>query len=385
METRGSYIAVGAFVLVLILGIVGFVVWVGKFSTRQEFARYDILFAGSVTGLQVDGTVRYRGVPVGRIINIEIDPKNIATIRVTIEIDADTPVRTDTEASIELQGITGVTYILLKGGKQDSPSLAKTMKEPYPVIASIPSRIERLFESAPDLLSKATLLIDRVTLLFSDENEQNISATLANLRALSDRFSKGGGNLDAMLESGKSALAKIDSMSTELEGLAKDLRSQLTTRGTGGATTVADILANTNGAIQQLQKAGGEVEQLAHDVRGQLSTPGPEGSPTVADLIREGTTTLQRIQTVGTQFEDLMQELRKQFAPGAEGQTTVADVLARGAVTIDQLDKTGREFEQFAHDLRVQLTSPETQGSATVADLVQQGRATLERIQGMST
>src|SRR5215813_7091722 len=326
METRGSYIAVGAFVLVLILGIVGFVVWVGKFSTRQEFARYDILFAGSVTGLQVDGTVRYRGVPVGRIINIEIDPKNIATIRVTIEIDADTPVRTDTEASIELQGITGVTYILLKGGKQESPSLAKTMKEPYPVIASIPSRIELLFQTAPDLLSKANVLIDRVTLPFSDENEKNISETLANLRALSDRFSKGGGNLDAMLESGKSALAKIDSMSTELEGLAKDLR------------------------VQQLQKTGSEFEQLAHDVRGQLSTPGAAGSPTVADLIREGTTTLQRIQTVGTQFEDLMQQLRKQFAPGAEGQTTVADVLARGAVTIDQLDKTGREFEQFAHD-----------------------------------
>src|SRR5262245_6591436 len=385
METRASYTAVGAFVLVLILGLVGFVIWVGKFSTQEEFARYDILFPGSVTGLQVDGTVRYRGVPVGRIIDIAIDPKNIATIRVTIEIDADTPVRTDTVASIELQGITGVTYILLKGGKQESASLPKTMAEPYPRITSTPSRIEQLFETAPDLLTKANVLIERVTLLFNDENEKNIAETLANLRALSDRFSKGGGNLDAMLESGKSALAKIDSMSTELEGLAKDLRGQLSTPGTDGRTTVADILANANGAVQQLQKAGSEFELLAHDVRGQLSTPGPEGSPTVADLIREGATTLQRIQTVGTDLQGLMQELRKQLAPGAEGQTTVADVLARGAVTIDQLNKTGVEFEQLAHNLRVQLTAPDSAGAATVADLVQQGKATLERIQGMST
>src|SRR4029453_10639536 len=209
METRASYIAVGAFVLCLLLGPVGFVIWVGKFRGEEQFARYDILFAGSVTGLQVDGTVRYRGVPVGRITDIAIDPKNIAAIRVTIEIDADTPVRTDTVASIELQGITGVTYILLKGGKQESASLPKTMTEPYPQITSTPSRIERLFETAPDLLSKASTLIDRVTLLFSDENEKNISESLANLRALSDRFSKGGGNLDAMLESGKSAIAKI--------------------------------------------------------------------------------------------------------------------------------------------------------------------------------
>ncbi len=385
METRASYIAVGAFVLVLILGLVGFVVWVGKFRGAEEFARYDILFAGSVTGLQVDGTVRYRGIPVGRIIEIRIDPGNIEKVRVTVEVKADTPVRTDTEASIELQGITGVTYVLLKGGKQDSPALPITMKAPYPEIKSIPSKLEKLFESAPDLLSKATNLIDRVTLLFSDENEENISATLANLRALSDRFSKGGGNLDAMLESGKSALAKIDSMSTELEGLAKDLRSQLNTPGTEGRTTVADILGNANTAIQQLQKTGGEFEQLAHDVRGQLSTPGPAGSPTVADLLREGTVTLQRIQTVGTDFQGLVGDLRKQMEPGAEGRATVADVLARGAVTIDQLNKTGVEFEQLAHNLRVQLTAPGAEGGATVADLVQQGKATLERIQGMST
>ena len=75
METRASYIAVGAFVLVLILGLVGFVIWVGKFRGAEQFARYDILFAGSVTGLQVDGTVRYRGIPVGRIIDIRIDPR----------------------------------------------------------------------------------------------------------------------------------------------------------------------------------------------------------------------------------------------------------------------------------------------------------------------
>ena len=173
-------------------------------------------------------------------------------------------------------------------------------------------------------------------------------------------------------------------MSTELEGLAKDLRGQLTTPGTEGRTTVADILGNANTAIQQLQKTGGEFEQLAHDVRGQLTTPGAAGSPTIADVLREGTTTLQRIQSVGTDFEGLVANLRKQMLPGAEGHKTVADVLDRGAVTIDQLNKTASEFEQFAHDLRTQLTTPDNPGSATVADLVQQGKATLERIQGMT-
>src|SRR5262249_50930880 len=83
---------------------------IGKFQGEVELTRYDILFDGSVTGLQVDGTVRYRGIAVGHVTDIRIDPENIEKIRVTIEVKADTPVRTDTVASIEVQGITGGTY-----------------------------------------------------------------------------------------------------------------------------------------------------------------------------------------------------------------------------------------------------------------------------------
>ncbi|MGH6930348.1 MAG: MlaD family protein, partial [Dongiaceae bacterium] len=221
METRASYIAVGAFVLVLIVGLLGFVVWVGKFQGRQDFARYDIQFAGSVTGLQIDGTVRYRGIAVGRIIDIQIDPDDIELIRVTIEIGEDTPVLTDTVASIELQGITGVTYILLTGGRKGSQFLPKTMSAPYPVIKSKPSRLEELFQGAPDLISKANVLVERVTLLVSEENRQAVTDTLANLRSLSERFAGGGGNIDSLLEDGAAVMGNVNRMTAELEQLSK--------------------------------------------------------------------------------------------------------------------------------------------------------------------
>ena len=355
-------------------------------SGQDECAYYDILFAGSVTGLQVDSTVRYRGIPVGRVSR---DP---ASIPATSSSSASPsrwrrarPCASDTEASLELQGITGVTYVLLKGGTQDQRRLPITTKAPYPrdQVDSVEDR--ELFESAPDLLSKATTLVERVTLLFNDENEKAISETLANLRAITTRFTTGGGNhRRAAQVPAKSAVAKIDTMSGELAELAKDLRSQLDTPGTGDIATVADVLANASAAVEQLQKTGTEFQELAHDLRGQLVTPGPEGRPTVADLLREGTVTLQRIQTVGTNFEGLVDDLRKQMVPGAEGSTTVADVLARGAVTIDQLNKTAVELSVRPRPARA-LTTPNSAGSATVADLVQQGKATLERVQGMSS
>jgi phospholipid/cholesterol/gamma-HCH transport system substrate-binding protein len=384
METRASYIAVGAFVLVLVVGLLGFVVWVGKFQGRQDFARYDIQFSGSVTGLQVDGTVRYRGIPVGRIIDIRIDPDNIELIRVTIEVQDDTPVRTDTVASIELQGITGVTYILLSGGTMTSQALPRTMSAPYPIIASRRSRLEELFQGAPDLLSKATQLVDRVTMLVSEDNQRAVAETLENLRTLTGRFAQGGGNVDALLENGAEAVENVKRMTAELELLAKDVRAQLTTHGPEGTPTVADVLAGGTAAIAQLQTAGGEIEQLARELRTQVTTPGAEGRPSVADLVREGTTTLQRMQTVGTEFELLAKDLRQELQPGGEGRTTVADVLARGSATIEQLDRTAQEFEQFSRELRTQLTSPGEEGAMTVASLVQEGAATLQSVQAMS-
>ena len=107
METRASHVAVGTFVLLLLLGLTGFVVWISKFQQAADLKRYDILFEEAVTGLELDSNVRYRGVPVGRVQDIRIDPANIERIRVTIEVRGDTPVKVDTKASLELQGLTG--------------------------------------------------------------------------------------------------------------------------------------------------------------------------------------------------------------------------------------------------------------------------------------
>ena len=74
METKASYVAVGSFVLVVAAGLIVFVTWLGKVSIDREFDRYLILFSDSVTGLQVGGAVRYRGVPVGTVSDIRLDP-----------------------------------------------------------------------------------------------------------------------------------------------------------------------------------------------------------------------------------------------------------------------------------------------------------------------
>jgi hypothetical protein len=107
METRANYLLVGSFVLIIFAGAILFILWLAKFQFDQQFTRYDIEFEGSVSGLKVGSSVELNGIPVGEVINIGIDPRDVEKVAVTVEVPADTPIREDTIASMQIQGITG--------------------------------------------------------------------------------------------------------------------------------------------------------------------------------------------------------------------------------------------------------------------------------------
>jgi phospholipid/cholesterol/gamma-HCH transport system substrate-binding protein len=294
METKASYVAVGAFVLALVAGFVGFVLWIGKFQVQQEFSRYDIRFAGSVTGLQVEGTVRYRGIQVGRVIDIRIDPENIELVRVTIEVDRATPVRVDTVASLELQGITGVSYVLLSGGLQASAPLPQTMDEPYPVIRSVPSKLEQLFQGAPDLIIAANRLVDRVTLLFDDKNVQAIAEVLDNVRNVTGSLGQERESFHALLTNGAAAADQIRTMSAEVEGLAHDLRG-----------SVGKLSDRTDKTVADLEKTSTELRKTAQAFTGvanQVSAILKENRAPIRDFSSNGLYELTQMVTEARQL-----------------------------------------------------------------------------------
>lgn len=268
MESKASYVVVGAFVLVLLAGAVGFVIWLARFQGATEYAYYDILFPGSVTGLQVDGTVRYRGISVGRIADIKIDSSNIELVRVTIEVARGTPLREDSVASIEVQGITGVAYILLSGGTNSAKPLPETAEEPYPVIASKPSNLEEIFEGAPDLVNRLNALVERVTLLFNDTNQAAVSQTLRNIEQVTGTLAENREALNQMMVSGANAAEQIRRMSAEFEALASDLRKQAATVGTDAVESIRALRQSADQVTRvatQLDAILAENRQPIHD------------------------------------------------------------------------------------------------------------------------
>lgn len=157
MEPKVNYILVGSFVAILGAAVLIVLLWLGKSDYRGIYERYEAYFRESVAGLSVDSTVKYRGVEVGRVKSITLNPDNPEEVKLVLDIVGGTPVKTDTIAVLVTQGLTGLATINLAGGSRDAPRLEALEGQPYPVIKTGPSLFFRLDEVLSRLLSEKGL------------------------------------------------------------------------------------------------------------------------------------------------------------------------------------------------------------------------------------
>jgi phospholipid/cholesterol/gamma-HCH transport system substrate-binding protein len=256
METRANYLLVGIFVLVLSAGFLVFALWLAKAQFETDIKRYDIYFVGPVTGLKKGSFVSYRGITVGEVIDLQIDQTNLQRVVVTIEVQAKTPVRQDTVASIEIQGIAGAPFVLLSGGTQKSPPLEVKEGQRYPVIASVPSRIEQVLQSAPAAVEHINLLLVRANELLNPENRLAISNILKNFDTLS-------GSLAAQSPELEKAIADFSGTMTNLRAATAELD-----RVVAHADSAIDAVGRTaDNADRTVTEVGGAIKPLIADLR----------------------------------------------------------------------------------------------------------------------
>ncbi len=270
METRASYLLVGSFVLVLVAGAFAFAIWLAKAQFEREFDRYDISFAGNVNGLRVGSPVTYRGLPVGEVIDVAIDPDG--SVRATVEISSDTPVRADTSASLVLTGITGGVNVLLSGGSPDASALTAAEGE-RPVIPSRASALAQLIEGAPELVTGLNTLVSRASALLSPANQAAFSRTLQNLSVLSGSLADSSADLQLLLNDGAGTVANLRDASARIVELADrfaDSSDELIESTDRALDAVADAAGNVNAVIQDnrdaldrsIESVGGMAEEM---------------------------------------------------------------------------------------------------------------------------
>ncbi|MDA7817606.1 MlaD family protein [Sulfurimonas sp.] len=190
MNNRVNYTLVGLLVLFGLSLMIGFGYWLLKPSQELEMKKYVILFDESVLGLNIDAPVKYRGISVGNVQGLKINPKNTQQVEVLIDILKSTPIKSSTVAKLTSQGITGLSYINLSLGDMNSPALKALKGEEYPIIKTIPSLYTKLEESFGSVSENLSTTLARTNQLLKDENQAEITQLLKNSTEFMNRMNK---------------------------------------------------------------------------------------------------------------------------------------------------------------------------------------------------
>jgi phospholipid/cholesterol/gamma-HCH transport system substrate-binding protein len=168
METDKRYFLEGLFIIVILVAAALFAVWLTTSGHRDDVP-YRIHFTESVSGLTIGDPVKFHGVDVGNVKALAIDDTDPRRVQVDVALRKDTPVKTDTKATLKFKGITGVIFIELTGGAADAKTLlAATPAGQIPEIPAEKSTIATLFDELPKVIAKFSTLEDRAGKVVTD-------------------------------------------------------------------------------------------------------------------------------------------------------------------------------------------------------------------------
>jgi phospholipid/cholesterol/gamma-HCH transport system substrate-binding protein len=278
LEREARYAAVGLFALAAIALAFGFVWWYSDASDRREYARYEIHYFTTVSGLAQGSPVRYLGVDVGRVHQLRVDPNNPRRVEIVAEIDSTTPISGATEARLGLLGLTGLLYIDLREDPKRIASTPLMQGDRYPVIRSRKGDIEAFLERLPDAIGRAAKVMERVERLLDDGNIEAVTAALANLQHATAELPELSHNALVMVAELRRTSVEVAELSRRLGGVVDESRPDLiaTLQGvrstseklSGTAASLERIITGNEGQLSRLAgSGGGDLRQLLIEVR----------------------------------------------------------------------------------------------------------------------
>lgn len=276
METRANYALIGAFTLAVIAAAFVFVYWFARGSAQTERKTYEIVFSGSVSGLTSGGAVTFNGLRVGEVTSIDLMQSDPSRVAAFIEISQRTPVKDDTRARLEFQGLTGVASIALTGGSATAPELPPRTARGGGVIFADRSDFQNLLESVQSLTAKADSVLDRADKLLGD-NSSSLTATMKNVETFTAALANSSEGVSAFI----SGMADLGQTIKPLAGRLEKLTEQVT--GLVAAVDPAQvktILGNT----ERFSKGLADSEKNLTAILGEAATLSRRLNDTVAKV-----------------------------------------------------------------------------------------------------
>lgn len=300
METRVNYALVGLFVLGMAALWVAVGIWLLFGNPTVSYDTYYTYMNESVSGLYEDSAVRYYGVEVGKVADIELVTSE--QVRLVLDISKEAPVKVDTKATLRSQGLTGFYYVELIGGSVDAPLLKNESGDEIPVIESVPSLFMRLDQAVTGVMDSLSQVSDKLDLVLSDENIESLNTTLTSVAQIS---------------------AAVASHSEAVESIIADL-STLTGTVAARAQTIDQAISDFSVAADNMAAFSQGLSEIRADIQ----------------------TMAQRLSDASAQLESLVED----SAPGVRRFTTTTLANVNQAVlelrnTLESLNRLSRQLE----------------------------------------
>ncbi|PZP60855.1 MlaD family protein [Pseudoxanthomonas winnipegensis] len=274
METKANYVLIGAFTIIVGIGLLLFGLWAAKYSSERSFQAYQVVFREAVTGLSVGSPVQYNGIAVGSITKLSLAPNDPSQVIAQLRLDSSTPVKTDTTAKLAITSLTGPSIIQLSGGSPQSRALTDVDKRDVPVIRTSPSALQNITDTANRIVEK----LDQV---LSDKNVAAISSTLQNLQSISGDISNREAGVQALLVSARDAAQNLDRTLTTANGTISNLDRHVVQQ-------LPATLAKLDAALAKLDSAAGNADAILGENRQAINSFANDGlgqlGPTLGEL-----------------------------------------------------------------------------------------------------
>jgi len=283
METKVNYALVGAFVLALGAVVIAGVLWLAAGGAVQR--KYDLYLAiedESVAGLNLNAPVKYNGVDVGKVQEIELDPTNPQRVNLVFAIERGTPVKVDTVAILKTQGLTGIAYVELSGGAVAAPLLTATPGYRYPVIRTKPSLGARLENVLTSVLEKLDSTSSNINAILNDENRAAFKSALADMATVA-----------------RTVAARKDSIDAGLVSAARTFDN------------AARVTAQMGPVIDRIGRSADAIEKMGTEVAQTSLSAGKTIDAVSADVRRFGTETLPELERLMGELGALTNSLRR--------------------------------------------------------------------------
>jgi phospholipid/cholesterol/gamma-HCH transport system substrate-binding protein len=369
METKANYVLIGAFTLAVIAGGFLFVLWFSGASKTAEHKTYRIVFTGSVSGLTRGSSVLFNGLNVGAVTSIDFLEKDPSRVAAVIDIAGRTPIKTDTKARLESQGLTGVAAIALTGGEESAPPLEPGPEGGPPVINADRSDFQNLLENVQRLSAKADDVLEKADKLLKD-NGPAISDTLKNVDTFSKALADNSSGVNAALSGVADLGQKIGPLANRLQVLSDDVDKLVKAvdvdkvhNVVGNIEAFSGALANNKGHIdsvlsdtaalaKKLNETAGQLDGALGDVRNLAKSIDPAKISSIVDHLQTLTATVdpEKIRDIVANADTFVANAGVFAETLAHNKDSIDGLLSNAAIVAKNLTGTSAKLDAALSD-----------------------------------